>query len=534
MPYCLNPDCQKPENPSGNKFCQTCGTKLLLREHYRAITLIGCGGFGRTFLAIDEDKPSKPRCVIKQFYPQSQGTNNAQKAAELFAKEALRLDELGQHSQIPQLLAHFEQDNRLYIVQEFIDGQDLADELAEKGAFSEPEIYALLRDLLPVLEAIHARQVIHRDIKPENIIRRRSDGKLVLVDFGAAKYATITALGQTGTTIGSAGYAAPEQTFGKAVFASDIYSLGVTCIHLLTQIKPFDLYDPMESTFVWRDYLTDNPVSEELVHILDAMTQNSVKYRYQSAAEVLGNLSKSTPQKSVIENLEKPTSKSANWRQRIEKISDRVSTTISEAIALDWTRFKLHYKDYVEFYAPATTVANYLAEHSDWFPRCAEPIKVSSLGDNAYDLLLGHYGTFKFELEVRIGLELMPAQEFGVYYIRSIPLKDYSPPGYEVDFKGKIKLKEVPVNDSHWFAAFPDREKYPIPPIMTKWKWQLDLSVGVQFPQFIRSMPQAIIHKAGDRLLIKIVREISRRLATRVQADFHQTLGLPFPQALSK
>ncbi len=296
MSYCLNPDCQKPQNPNGTKFCQTCGTKLLLAERYRAIKPIAQGGFGRTLLAEDEYKPSKPLCVIKQFYPQ--GQNKAGKAAELFQQEAVRLEQLGKHPQIPELLAHFEQDNRQYIVQEFIDGQNLAEELAETGVFREKQIHSLLGDLLPLLQFIHQGQVIHRDIKPENIIRRRTPpqshpyqggarGGLVLVDFGAAKYATGTALGKTGTTIGSAGYAAPEQTFGQAVFASDIYGLGVTCIHLLTDIEPFELYNAMESAFVWRHHLGDNPVSDQLGHVLDKMTQSVVKQRYKSAEEVM-------------------------------------------------------------------------------------------------------------------------------------------------------------------------------------------------------------------------------------------------------
>jgi serine/threonine protein kinase len=285
MSYCLNPDCQKPQNPNRTKFCQTCGTKLLLAERYRAIKPIAQGGFGRTLLAEDEYKPSKPQCVIKQFYPQ--GQNNAGKAAELFQQEAVRLEQLGKHPQIPELFAHFEQDSRQYIVQELIDGQNLAEELAETAVFGEKQIRSLLGDLLPVLQFIHQGQVIHRDIKPENIIRRRLDGKLVLVDFGAAKYATGTALGKTGTTIGSAGYAAPEQTFGQAVFASDIYSLGVTCIHLLTNIEPFELYNAMESAFVWRHHLGDNLVSDQLGRPLNKMTQSVVKQRYKSAEAVM-------------------------------------------------------------------------------------------------------------------------------------------------------------------------------------------------------------------------------------------------------
>jgi WD40 repeat protein len=312
MSYCLNPDCQNPQNLARTKSCQTCGTRLLLAERYRAIKLIGAGGFGRTFIAEDEYKPSKPRCVVKQFYPSSQGTSNPDKAAELFQQEAVRLDELGKHPQIPELFAHFEQDNRLYIVQEFIDGQNLAQELAETGAFREGQIRSILSDLLPLLELIHNEKVIHRDIKPENIIRRRSDDRLVLVDFGAAKYANSAALAKTGTTIGSAGYAAPEQSFGKAVFASDIYSLGVTCIHLLTNMEPFNLYDPLESEFMWRDYLVDNPVSEELAGVLNKMIQSSAKQRYQSALEVIQalGLSAGTPISNVAVAVPIPASPS--------------------------------------------------------------------------------------------------------------------------------------------------------------------------------------------------------------------------------
>jgi serine/threonine protein kinase len=293
MSYCLNPNCPKPLNTNGGNFCLTCGSKLLLKERYRAIKPIGQGGFGRTFLAIDEDKPSKPHCVIKQFYPQAQGTSTVQKAVELFTQEAMRLDELGRHPQIPELLAYFTQDDRQYLVQEFIDGLNLAQELEQKGAFNETQIRQLLNDLLPVLQFCHARQVIHRDIKPENIIRRTtpqsSNGNLVLVDFGAAKEATYTALNRTGTSIGSPEYVAPEQIRGKAIFASDIYSLGVTCVHLLTQLSPFDLYDINNDVWIWRQYLK-SPVSNELSRILDKMLESIPVRRYQTVDEVFQDL----------------------------------------------------------------------------------------------------------------------------------------------------------------------------------------------------------------------------------------------------
>lgn len=290
MSFCLNPDCVHPRNSSQAKFCQSCGTILLLGDRYRTLKPIGAGGFGRTFLAVDEYKPSKPRCVVKQFRPEDRGTRNLHKAAALFVREAQRLEELGKHPQIPDLLAYFEQDDLQYLIQEYIDGPNLAEELAESGAFDEKQIRQLLQDLLPVLEFVHARQVIHRDIKPENIICRSSDGRFVLVDFGASKLATGTALAQTGTVIGSAGYVAPEQALGKAVFGSDLYSLGVTCIHLLTQIPPFELFDSSEGTWVWEDYLVERDLSPSLRRILNKLLENGTSRRYPSAAAVLRDL----------------------------------------------------------------------------------------------------------------------------------------------------------------------------------------------------------------------------------------------------
>ncbi len=311
MSYCLNPTCQNPQNPGDAELCQSCGSKLLLTNEqspsasrYRTIKAIGQGGFGRTFLAVDETKPLIfSQCVIKQFLPQNTA---AEKAAQLFHQEAAQLETLGKHPQIPELIAHFEQDGRQYLVQEFIDGKNLARELEQKGAFTETQIRQILNDLLPVLHFVHKSKVIHRDIKPENIIRRRLSPTplpalessynpspfqkdIVLVDFGAAKKVTATGLPQTGTIIGSAAYTAPEQLMGKAVFASDIYSLGVTCIHLLTHIPPFDLFDSAEDSWAWRNYLK-TAVSDDFGRILDTMLQSATNRRYSSASAVIRQL----------------------------------------------------------------------------------------------------------------------------------------------------------------------------------------------------------------------------------------------------
>lgn len=300
MGYCLNIGCGAPHNPADAKFCQSCGEKLLVGDRYRALKLIGRGGFGRTFLAADEQEPARPFCVIKQLFPQAQNSQQMDKAIALFEREAQRLDELT-HPQIPRLLAHFQQGQSQYLIQTYIDGQTLAWELAQEGAFSEAKVRQILQDLLPVLQYIHDRHIIHRDIKPENILRRRStegktdrSGQLVLVDFGAAKVATPTSLGKTGTLIGSAGYAAPEQVGGKATFASDLYSLGVTCAHMLTNMSPFDLYSFSDGKWVWRDYLP-SPVSRELAAVLDRLMEPAVSRRYVSAAAVLRDLAIPAP-----------------------------------------------------------------------------------------------------------------------------------------------------------------------------------------------------------------------------------------------
>lgn len=253
---------------------------------------IGQGGFGRTYLAVDDDRLSA-RCVIKQFSPQVKGTKSLEKAVKLFQQEAERLNELGEHPQIPTLQAYFEHDTRLYLVQQFIEGQTLLQELMQYGLFAERRIREVLAGVLPVLKFVHDHQVIHRDITPSNIIRRYSDNKLVLIDFGVAKLLSVEAAGQPGTKIGTEGYAPMEQLrSGKAYPASDLYSLAATCIFLLTQTKPDDLYDPLEGRWLWRERLTQQggTLSEPIAQILDKMLKDLVSERYQSADAVMRDL----------------------------------------------------------------------------------------------------------------------------------------------------------------------------------------------------------------------------------------------------
>ncbi len=301
---CLTPECNNINNPPDWKFCQSCGNKLLLSHRYRAVEFLGEGGFGKTFKAIDEQRLDT-FCVIKQFLPQLQGSGALQKATELFKQEAIRLRDLGKHPQIPDLLAFLEQDGRLYLVQEFIDGKDLLEELKQNGKFNEEKIRDLLNQLLPVLEFVHQKNVIHRDIKPENIIRDVNN-RLMLIDFGVSKQLSGTVMTKIGTTVGTPGYAAPEQLQGQTFPASDLYGLGVTCIRLLTGClleeengnnidKLFDFY---KMKWVWQQYAN---VSSDLSIILDKMISIPLDDRYQSTSEVLQELNpKSLPKTPQI------------------------------------------------------------------------------------------------------------------------------------------------------------------------------------------------------------------------------------------
>jgi serine/threonine protein kinase len=277
----------------------------LLRNRYRIIAQLGRGGFARTYVAEDIDKLNE-QCVVKQlvlsqFYG-SQGTDAHKKATELFEREAKRLKELGEHVQIPNLYAYFKEGEYLYLVQQFIQGQNLLQELKEQGVFDEVKIRDFLHDLLSVLIAVHEQEIIHRDLKPENIIRRQNDRKLVLIDFGVSKQKRETTNTAMGTIIGSLGYAPIEQMqLGKVFPSSDIYSLGITCFHLLTNISPSSLWlkQGYSWTSSWRQHLKQH-ISHELELIIDKLLQENYEQRYQSAQAVLQDLNNLPPLRNTL------------------------------------------------------------------------------------------------------------------------------------------------------------------------------------------------------------------------------------------
>jgi serine/threonine protein kinase len=291
MVWCLNPDCEFPQNPDGTEKCHNCDSNLiaLLRGHYRIISFLGGGGFGRTFLAEDTHKFNE-RCVVKQLAPKLQGSKALRKATELFEQEAKRLQELGKHPQIPTLHAYFPESKYLFLVQELIEGENLSEELDANGLWSESQTLDFLNDFLPILQTVHEQNVIHRDIKPSNLMRRFSDGKLVLIDFGVSKQVEV--IGEAGTTIGTRGYAAIEQIDkGEAYPASDLYSLGATCFYLLTNVSPQGLWKRYGYSWVdnWQQHLPQN-ISLEFANILDKLLKYNHQERYQSALVVLEEL----------------------------------------------------------------------------------------------------------------------------------------------------------------------------------------------------------------------------------------------------
>ncbi len=292
MSYCVNPACPNPDNLVNTEVCQACGSKLLLRDRYQVIQGLGQGGFGATFLANDLSLPGNPYCVIKQLRPSSTAPHVLDMARDLFRREAKTLGKIGSHPQIPRLLDYFEAGTEFYLVQEYISGATLQQEVKRSGPFSEAGVKQFLSEILPVLHFIHSQQVIHRDIKPANLIRRTQDKKLVLIDFGAVKDqvnpAAASASEQTALTsyaIGTPGYAPPEQMAMRPVYASDVYALGVTCIYLLTAKSPKDLhYNPSTGEMMWQQHVH---VSEHFADVLTKMLEVSVRHRYQSANDVL-------------------------------------------------------------------------------------------------------------------------------------------------------------------------------------------------------------------------------------------------------
>ncbi len=260
----------------------------LLDGRYRIASKLGEGGFGHTYLAHDTRIPNEPLCVVKHLKPASSDREYLKVASRLFTSEAQTLAQLGNHDRIPRLLAYFDEAGEFYLVEEFVEGRSLELELVRGYRLSDTQVFQILDDLLSIMEYTHSQGVIHRDIKPDNIIRRRSDGKLVLIDFGAIKQVQ-TQLNQEGQTaatvaVGTLGYMPSEQAQGKPRPNSDLYAIGVICIQALTGLPPRELQEDYQTgELIWQHLV---PNKSGLIDVLAKMTRYHYKDRYESATEI--------------------------------------------------------------------------------------------------------------------------------------------------------------------------------------------------------------------------------------------------------
>ena len=270
-------------------------TPTLLNNRYRILQTLGAGGFGNTFLAEDTHMPSGRRCVIKQLKPLTHEPQTYEIVKERFKREGAVLEELGDgNNQIPRLFAYFSEAGQFYLVQEYIEGDTLTKKVEQGGPLSESEVKKILVSLLPVLDYVHSRRMIHRDIKPDNVIIRQRDGLPVLIDFGAVKEAMNTQVATPGApaqsmVIGTPGFMPAEQAGGRPTYASDLYSLGLTAVFLLTRKMPQDLRtDNRTGEFLWRqDAPTINP---NLAMVIDRSIRFNARDRFATAKDMLNAL----------------------------------------------------------------------------------------------------------------------------------------------------------------------------------------------------------------------------------------------------
>ena len=294
----------------------------LLTGRYLILERLGAGGFSETYLARDKYLPHHPLCVLKRLDVGTSSTLSLETAQALFETEARILDRLGrQCDRIPGLLAYCQEQH--YQIQDYIEGENLGDWIAEGKTFNSREAIDLLRQVLPILSYIHSQQVIHRDIKPSNLIRRRRDGQIILIDFGAACLSadgeTNSAQEETVLAIGTPGYMPTEQEAGASQHSSDLYGLGMSVIHLLTQVEPRQIQlDPISGELEWQTCLKNQTIDPKLIAVLEGLVRSRACDRYQTADEALAAL-KSRPKRRIQLSIHLPT------RQSIQQSAQQLS-----------------------------------------------------------------------------------------------------------------------------------------------------------------------------------------------------------------
>ncbi len=262
----------------------------IIKNRYEIIKFLGKGAFGETYLAKDLDFPNHPFRVVKILRPQSNDPQILQIARNLFQREAEVLSKLGKNDLIPELFAYFEENQEFYLVQEWIEGEDLTTEIYPGKQLTETEIIALLKDVLTALKTVHENNVIHRDLKPSNLMRRKKDGKIVIIDFGGVKEIATTGTPSKQTIIiGTPGYFPVEQSRGFPVLASDIYALGIMAIEALIGQFPIP-----------NDWEKQIKITPELLKILKRMITDDLKIRYSSATKTLNAINSLNGRKNNI------------------------------------------------------------------------------------------------------------------------------------------------------------------------------------------------------------------------------------------
>jgi serine/threonine protein kinase len=277
----------------------------VLQARYQIVQSLGAGVFGQTYVAVDRDYPENPKCVIKQLKSNSFSPSYLDTLRLCFLTETATLHLLGSHPQIPKLITCFEEHERFYLVQEFVEGHSLTAELPINQywgcLWNESEVVELLEDILGILEFIHSQGFIHCDIKPENLIRRTIDGKLVLIDFGSIQSVDLGLDGELPIyriPVTSLGYIPPEQFIGQTQPNSDIYALGMIAIQALTGLEPLQLKaDTDTNEIIWRSQ--DTPVNDYLAAVLSQMIRYDFQDRFQSATEVLRVLKQMTRETQI-------------------------------------------------------------------------------------------------------------------------------------------------------------------------------------------------------------------------------------------
>ncbi|MEL6554616.1 MAG: serine/threonine-protein kinase [Cyanobacteria bacterium J06621_11] len=311
--------------------------KTLLNDRYKILETLGQGGFGTTHVVMDTHLPSRPSLVLKELNPVAKGDKARKLVQQRFEREAVVLEKLGKsHSQIPSLYAFFLEAGKFYLIQEWIEGQTLTQKLKSEGVLSETSVRQLLVEILDVLSYVHEQGIIHRDIKPDNIIIRKNDNKPVLIDFGAVKEVMGIHLNTHGSVnssirIGTPGFISPEQAIGRPVHSSDLYSLGLTAIYLLSGKLPQDFPTNSETGDIdWQPHCP--MLSPWFSTVLDKVIQNYPPNRYMSANEMKNALQSKTTSISSLTSFSKtersngiPTIQQADTKVQSSQVSPNTS-----------------------------------------------------------------------------------------------------------------------------------------------------------------------------------------------------------------